>query len=810
MIGFATSFITGIVAFKFFPFFPLSILTACILVGIFSLLRASQDKKVFSKKALLIVLIFASGFIYTSVRDKDIPEIKFPRREVQVEGTLIDVPEISHGKARFTLSNVSIEGRPIKGEIRFSAPPEILQGSSPGYGDVVRTFTRLKEPHVFLNPNVSFHHLDEVVGRGYVKNVEIVSEGKGLLIWLWKERQALARVIDDSISCESGALHKAIVLGLQRGVTPEMRDAFIATGLAHLLSVSGTHFALLAFILFTLTKAIIRSLPVRILTKMTLYVTPTQIAIVLTMPVLILYALISGASTPTIRSFIVVFIYMGALFLGRKGQWLNSLSIAAIIILLWEPQALFDISFQLSFLAVLAIGYVLEKAERTQNPEHITGPKKSRKTFQDAIKTSILITIAAVMGTAPIVAYYFHQFPLISPLTNLTITPFVCFVVLPLGLFAGFLSLLFNMNPMPLSHLIDTITNFALELIKIASHIPYSNLHIQKPSIIIIALYFLSLAIIIRGSGLNWKSGLRLAPLAFVLCIYILSASLSTNSLRITFLDVGQGDSAVIELPDKRVMLIDGGEEAYDVGRRVVAPYLWSNGIRKVDYMVLSHPHPDHYGGLIYIMDNFRVGEVWWSGRRIQEAEGFFEKVSEEKIPLRILKRGDVLYAKDYKIYVLHPYDEFYADSPRGEFSNQNNDSLVLKIESSDATVLFTGDIEMEAERDLIHLREWLRSDIIKVPHHGGGTSSSSMFLRVVNPKIAVISVGRNNLFNHPHRETLKRYTMMGAEVLRTDNDGAVTITFKDKRYEIKTYKDGRFKEVRGLGDEIRNLRLLL
>ena len=158
---------------------------------------------------------------------------------------------------------------------------------------------------------------------------------------------------------------------------------------------------------------------------------------------------------------------------------------------------------------------------------------------------------------------------------------------------------------------------------------------------------------------------------------------------------------------------------------------------------------------------------------------------------------------------MFHPYDEFYADSPRGEFSSQNSASLVLKIESDDISVLFTGDIEEEAEENLVYLGKWLESDIIKVPHHGGRTSSSAEFLKWVSPQIAVVSAGRNNPFNHPHEETIERYKNAGVRFLRTDKDGAITITSKDSSYEVKTYWDSRLKRVNKWKDEINNLRLL-
>jgi competence protein ComEC len=600
---------------------------------------------------------------------------------------------------------------------------------------------------------------------------------------------------------------------------------------------------------FIIVKTSIKLLPSGALLRISLYITPTQIAAALTLPVLLMYAMISGASTPTVRSLIMVVIYMLAVFLGRKNQWLNSLSIAALIILIWQPSALFELSFQLSFLAVFSIGYLLEqRAERiahsakgiTQQIQAAAGnfTAGQGQSIIERLKAAILITIAAVLGTAPLAAAYFKQLPLISPITNLVITPLVCFLVLPLGFFTGFAALVFTMPVMPLSGLTDSLTYFAMSLINFFAQIPYLNFHVHDASAFMIVLYYFSLILMIRSSKNKnppspplpkggskqvplWKRGiqgdfiikkrdqLRFLPFILVVCLYIISPHLSDKKLRVTFLDVGQGDAAVVELPDGKIMLIDGGINEPDMGRRVIAPYLWSEGKRKLDYMVLSHPHSDHFGGLDYIVENFDVGEVWSNGRAVYEAGGFFRKISDRDIPYKTLSRGDFLERDNYSVHVFHPYDEFYASSARGAVSSQNSDSLVFKIESGDMSVLFTGDIEMEAEDNLVHLSEWIESDIIKVPHHGSSTSSSREFISAVNPEIAVISAGRNNPFKHPHKETLARYRTEGVRLIRTDIDGAVTIMAEDYNYIVKTYKDSKFKNVEEWRDEMNNLRLL-
>jgi competence protein ComEC len=817
MIILAVSFIIGITVFKFFSFFPVSIIALCIAASISLFIRRKNTKKI-----LLIIFIFVSGFLYSFIRQETFPEISPSDEEVSVEGNIINVPEVLKDKIRFVLDKVLIEGKEIKGQVMLflSLEPISNKGLIFENGQRIYTVTKLRAPDVLHNPGIYSYDLKKggVVALGFTKKINIIGKSKDLWVWMQNRRQLLGNVIDRSLFPENAALHKAIIPGLTGGIDQRMRDAFSVTGLAHILSISGTHFGLLAFMIFKLIKMTVKFLPEKLFRRMTMNITPTQVAVLITLPVLVFYALISGMSTPAVRSLIMIFIYMLALFLGRKDQWLNSLAIAAFIILLYKPSALFDLSFQLSFIAVLSIGYVAErrtsergqKAEGSRQESVVSSQDKAIgtliKRIFDKIKAAIFMTVAAVLGTAPIVALVFKQFPLISPITNLIITPFICFVILPLGFLASFSALIFNMSLLPFGGLIDMVTHFSLKLIDIFSQIPYANLHVPNPSFVMIILYYFSLIFLLKSS---YRRVVRIIPLVLIICIYLITPSLRGNKLIITFLDVGQGDSSVIELPDKKVMLIDGGMYEPDMGRAVIAPYLWSRGLRSIEYLALTHPHPDHYGGLIYIMENFKIGEVWLTGRKTAEAEKFFQEIKEKKIYYRILRRGDVLEADKYKIYVFHPYDEFFADSQRGAFSGENSASMVLKYESDDVSVLFTGDIETEAEESLTPLGKPLKSNIIKVPHHGGRTSSSAGFIKAVNPQIAVISAGRNNSFNHPHKETIERYKAAGVNIYRTDIDGAVTVVLQDKSFEIQTYWDNEFRKVRELNDEARNLRLL-
>lgn len=781
-------------------------------------------------------IFFTIGVLSSFFRCETLPDIRIPANEAFVEGTVVDVPEMSEGRLRFSIDRVNLNGRKIQGKIRLNIVQNNFADSltklSLSRGAVVRAAVKIHRPRMFRNPGVYAYDLrkDGIAATGYVKRLRIIGSRGGPLQWIFNKRQQLGRIIDNSFSTEIASFLKAIIPGLRKGIGRDMKDSFSATGLAHLLSISGTHFGLLSFIFFVSARTVIKLLPLKWLALMTLYLTPSQAAVLLTLPVIIFYALISGMSIPTVRSLIMISIFMTALLLGRKGQWLNSLAVASIIILLWQPYALFELSFQLSFLAVLSIGSALERrtlntehrtqntersrsdpsrrataGTRTKKPEHVTKMKKIKKRISDKINTTVLMTISAVLGTAPVAALVFKQFPVISPLTNLTVTPLVCFIILPLGFITGFSALLFDMHSMPLNGLTASAVHTSFRLVKLFSGIPYASVHVPDPSPLLILLYFASFMLIIK-TEFRW----RFIPLIIVICLYLAVPLLTGDNLRITFLDVGQGDAAVVELPDSKIMLIDGGTLEPEAGRLVVAPFLWSMGVTKIDYIALSHAHPDHYGGLVYIMDNFEIGEIWTNGRVLPEAGALYKKIREKKIQGKVLKRGSVLEESDYRIYVLHPYDTFYAESPRGAYSVQNSDSLVLKIEDAHVSVLFTGDIEKEAEENLILLGPWLKSNIIKVPHHGARESSSAEFIHAVSPGTAVISAGVDNPFRHPHTETLARYQHAGTGILRTDINGAVTIISKGRSYEIRTYEDSVFRKVAGWSDEVRNLRLLL
>jgi competence protein ComEC len=269
------------------------------------------------------------------------------------------------------------------------------------------------------------------------------------------------------------------------------------------------------------------------------------------------------------------------------------------------------------------------------------------------------------------------------------------------------------------------------------------------------------------------------------------------KELTVTYLDVGQGDSAVIELPDQKTIVIDTGRSG-----RETASYLKYKGKKIVDAIVLSHVHPDHTGGLDYLFKRFKVRELWDNGRMI---------LPDDIIPLimdkhRMLQRGDTIEGQEYTMHILHPYPEFYS-LYGNEYVGANNDSLVIKIEGRNSSFLFAGDVEEEAEENLSSLGNFLRSDVIKVPHHGGKTSTCKPFFESVSPGVAVISLGKDNPFGHPHTEMLD--TLQGVRILRTDTCGAIKVKGLTNGLKIKTFRDFQLERTRSFATETQNIKRL-
>jgi competence protein ComEC len=329
------------------------------------------------------------------------------------------------------------------------------------------------------------------------------------------------------------------------------------------------------------------------------------------------------------------------------------------------------------------------------------------------------------------------------------------------------------------------------------ARLPLASVKVFPPSPAMTVCYYVAFGASLFAAGRRWLRSVSVsAALAFVILVGARLVPVFQNDIvRVTVLDVGQGDGILVELPGQGAILIDGGglfDDRFDIGEQVVVPFLLSRWIARLDLVVLSHPHPDHLNGLAAVLRHFPVGAVWDGGQRVASPSylWFEEVLRHKRIPHKILQAGYRTAEFDpVTIDVLHPPKQLLRGSPRGRSSDVNSNSLVLVVQYRDVRILLPGDIEQEAERLLLEQKADLSAQVLKVPHHGGRTSSGLPFLERVRPTVAVVSAGYRNRFRHPHQETLERYRAMGIELYRTDRHGAVTISTDGHTIDVATVR---------------------
>jgi len=380
-------------------------------------------------------------------------------------------------------------------------------------------------------------------------------------------------------------------------------------------------------------------------------------------------------------------------------------------------------------------------------------------------------------------------------LTNMVAVPLTGLVLVPLGLLTAGWTLAFGTEGLSLGTMQQRLFEWLVGALHWMGSWSVTDWRVSAPSVLVIGLFYEGLLIAVGIIiGPRWRA-FGLAMLFCAMCLWVWEAIpfVDGDRWRVTFLDVGQGDSAVIELPDGKVVLIDGGAkyERFDVGRGVVGPFLWNHGIRRLDAVIATHPQLDHVGGLPWILRHFRVGEYWHAG--VERHEPLFEDlrrvVRERKVLDRRASRGqDIVSAGGCHLTVLNPFD-FDADAAKpatSSFSGTqlNNQSIVTQLKCGDHAIVFAADVEAEGLRRLA--AEGQRPvTVLKVPHHGGRSSLEQDWVSRVHPRHAVISVGRHNAYGHPVQAVLDAYAEEGSEIYRTDVDGAVIVTGRVSTAEV-------------------------
>ncbi len=593
----------------------------------------------------------------------------------------------------------------------------------------------------------------------------------------------LGLFITRSVGSTEGGILRALLLG-EMGVVPKaMRDAYTISGVNHILSISGFHVGIIALFVFQILLLAAKGSEFLLL-----HFNMRRIGLILTFPFLLFYLLLSGAAPATLRAVIMIGVLVMALSLEREVDTIDSLMLAALVILVGSPPALFDLSFQLSFLAIWGI---LVLTPILLSPFTALEGKTWRK-----LLLFFMASAAAITATLLPVAFYFHRTTLTGLLSNFVIVPLLGygavvtgFTALPFVYFAPFIAQLLLLAA---AFLVRVSNAIIVWLAKVPCLPPFT------PSRLDLGIFFLFMMAVTFITSRKMR---RAGCASLFLLFFVTSVTYRSpdrGKLVVTFLSVGQGDATLISFPNGRKMLVDGGgnpeEKGWDAGERLLAPALRTMGISRVDYLVLTHPHPDHMQGVRYVAANFPVGEFWEGGSypQVREYQELRELLRRKQVPVRRLDSTSGPFAIDTTI--IEPLAPLAGDmkSEGGDDRDMNDESLVLRLRRGNFALLLTGDICSDIEAHLIGRPELLRCTVLKVAHHGSRHSSSMAFLRAAAPQIAVVSVGYGNYFHLPASETLERVATVGARLYRTDLDGTVQVVCDSKGYGTVTVRTAR------------------
>ena len=682
------------------------------------------------------------------------------------------------------------------------------------------------------------------------------------LAWLYEWRTRLEKGFTAKFSAETAGVLDAALLGNRYNVSRSAAERFRNGGTFHVLVIAGLHISFVAGVLFLFARWLIRQRLFQFLFAGSL---------------LWAYVIAIGFHQPVARAALMFTLVGFAPIVRRRAHSLNAIGGAALGLLIWRPGDLFDPSFQLTFLSVLAIvslavptlwkmqqtgswrptietpypptcagwfrilSEVLFWREREWQAEMARSNVRYRlfktpvaaKFERWRVQNLLRIAVAAVtvsasvqIGMLPLLIIYFHRLSIASVVLNIFVGGLMAMLALA-ALVGVLLSQISAWLGAPVIALAEKIDWLMIHMVDPFSSLGLASIRLPHYSgwqAIIYALYYLLLGILVfalarwnplrpilifeRAGKIALKKYLRFASLAFavVLALIVLhpySAARPDGRLHVDFLDVGQGDSALLTMPDGTTVMIDAGgkpnfnrgedddaEQPFErdtrsVGDGVVSEFLWARGLDRVDYLIPSHADADHIDGLNDVARNFKVRGAIVARNPSDDLEyaRFAATMNDAGLPIEKIGAGDILHFGEVTAEILWPPPNADLEAPW-----RNNDGVVLRVRYGARTLLFTADIERQAEAEVLKKDVDLRSDIVKVAHHGSRTSSTDAFVRATRPTLAVISVGRTSIFGHPHREVVERWRANGAQVMTTGERGTISIMTDGKDLKVSTF----------------------
>jgi competence protein ComEC len=726
-------------------------------------------------------------------------EFSDPPRNILVWGIVQDRPLLLDDRIRFTLRTDSLtDGQRVyrmTADILINAVPDVRYDAKPvplEYGDYLVVHGQVSIPSSGRNPyepdvnrTLSLGNISALMYvRGYY-NIERLDTKGSLFVRkiIVPVRVFIGNRIESWIDGESAHFLRGLLLGDRSRIDRTVRDRFVSAGVIHILAVSGLHVGIVTAIFFSVLGLLRLNRTIKILC---------------TIAGLILFMYLTGAAPSVVRATIMASVVLIGILVQRRSDIYNSIAVAGLILLMFDTRELFKPSFQLSFAAVIAIisiyplmrGFIARIL-----------PNVGRSKLMNGGIQLFLVSTAAQLGTLPFTAIYFERISLIAFAANIIVIPAVGLII-SFGfamLIAGYFSEILGEYYAEVCHL---LLDSVLHIVAFTGDLKFSSVEIFGFSIYDGIVFYTGLFMLCNLNRPRYfKAGFIAVLVLLNIGIYTgISGdeSRSVHTLRLTMIDVGQGDAILIEFPFGEVMLIDAGPKtiSFDAGERTVVPFLKRHGIRRIDAAVISHAHADHFGGLSAVVREIKVARVYDSGQRSSNVwfHRLINQLQEEEIPLITVNAGDIIDGfTGARVYVLHPSPIFIEPPNHDKHWNVNNASIVLLVQYGEIRFLLMGDAEGEAEGYMAYIYDdFLMADVLKTGHHGSITSSTQRFIDLVDPGKAIISVGRLNRFNHPSAVIIRRLNQKGSAIYRTDLHGALIIETCGRELSITTVNPAR------------------